>query len=139
MRREYFSVYPGQQSQRQGRARSVDLQDRRGPVVLFRPARRRRRGSGVDDHQRVLQGRFSATADGVRGRGDQTARPQTRRKRRMIYQDSKTLLAVRDLHATINGIEILKGMNLTVKSREVHAIMGPNGSGKSTFAKVLAG
>ena len=57
----------------------------------------------------------------------------------MIYQDSKTLLTVRGLHASVNGIEILKGMELTVRSGEVHAIMGPNGSGKSTFAKVLAG
>jgi len=57
----------------------------------------------------------------------------------MIYQDSTTLLEVRGLHATVNGIEILKGIDLTVKSGEVHAIMGPNGSGKSTFAKVLAG
>ena len=57
----------------------------------------------------------------------------------MIYQDSRTLLEVRGLHATVNGIEILKGMDLTVKSGEIHAIMGPNGSGKSTFAKVLAG
>ena len=57
----------------------------------------------------------------------------------MIYQDSTTLLEVRGLQATVNGIEILKGIDLTVNSGEVHAIMGPNGSGKSTFAKVLAG
>ncbi len=57
----------------------------------------------------------------------------------MIPQDSKTLLEVRGLCATVNGIEILKGIDLTVRSGEVHALMGPNGSGKSTFAKVLAG
>jgi Fe-S cluster assembly ATP-binding protein len=57
----------------------------------------------------------------------------------MIRQDSRILLEVRGLRATVNGIEILKGIDLTVSSGEVHAIMGPNGSGKSTFAKVLAG
>ncbi len=57
----------------------------------------------------------------------------------MIRQDSRILLEVRGLRATVNGIEILKGIDLTVRSGEVHAIMGPNGSGKSTFAKVLAG
>jgi len=57
----------------------------------------------------------------------------------MIRQDSKTLLEVRGLRASVNGIEILKGLDFTVKSGEVHAIMGPNGSGKSTFAKVLTG
>jgi len=57
----------------------------------------------------------------------------------MIYQDSKTILEVRGLCARVNGIDILKGLDFTVKSGEVHAIMGPNGSGKSTFAKVLAG
>ncbi len=57
----------------------------------------------------------------------------------MIRTGSKLLLDVRGLHASIDGVEILKGLDLTVKSGEVHAIMGPNGSGKSTFAKVLAG
>lgn len=57
----------------------------------------------------------------------------------MIYQNSKTLLEVRGLCATVNGIEILKDLDFTVKSGEIHAIMGQNGSGKSTFAKVLAG
>jgi len=57
----------------------------------------------------------------------------------MILQHSPTLLEVRNLHASINGTAILKGVNLTVKRGEVHAIMGHNGSGKSTLAKVLAG
>jgi len=57
----------------------------------------------------------------------------------MILQDSPTLLEVRALHASINGTPILKGLNLTIRRGEVHAIMGPNGSGKSTLSKVLAG
>jgi Fe-S cluster assembly ATP-binding protein len=49
------------------------------------------------------------------------------------------MLEIRNLHAGIDGKEILKGINLTVNKGEIHAIMGPNGSGKSTLAKVLAG
>lgn len=52
---------------------------------------------------------------------------------------NSTLLEIKDLQVSINGIKILKKLNLTVKKGEIHAIMGPNGSGKSTFSKVLAG
>jgi Fe-S cluster assembly ATP-binding protein len=52
---------------------------------------------------------------------------------------TQPILTIKNLSAGVEGREILKGINLTIRPGEVHAIMGPNGSGKSTLASILAG
>jgi len=56
-----------------------------------------------------------------------------------MNETGNTMLEIRNLHATVDGKEILKGINLKVAAGEVHAIMGPNGSGKSTLGNVITG
>ena len=55
------------------------------------------------------------------------------------YKNNNIMLQIKNLHVSINGKEIIKGLNMEVKAGEVHAIMGPNGTGKSTLAAVIAG
>src|SRR5690554_581578 len=60
-------------------------------------------------------------------------------KIKRLKDRSVQMLSIKNLHASVEGKEILKGINLEIKAGEVHAIMGPNGSGKSTLSQVLAG
>src|SRR5205085_12512427 len=115
-------------------------------------------GRGHDGTERLLPRGLQRRADGVRGGSAEIARSEFRRKRWLVarllscwgseslppsnsatWQPLEIMLDINNLHAGIDGKEILKGLTLHVGTGEVHAIMGPNGSGKSTLANVLAG
>src|SRR5262249_33993365 len=118
----------------QGRARSVHVEDRRGPDLLLPPARHLDRRRREHDRQRFLQGSVPRAADGICRRGSKAPLYQSGRISRLAMS-----LEIKDLRVIAEGKEILKGLTLTVGAGEVHAIMGPNGSGKSTLARALSG
>src|ERR1700738_4087178 len=139
MRRAHVSLHGSQKPDRDRRARGQHFENRRGSTVLLPSARHFGGRRGQHDRQRVLQSGVQGAADGVRCRGAEPVERESGRRRRLTAWKDKILLKITDLSARVAGKAILKGVNLGVRGREVHAIMGPNGSGKSTLAQVLAG
>src|SRR5690606_21720250 len=154
VRGAHLPVHRGEEPDGYRRARGHHLEDQRRPAVLLPEPRHLRGGRGEPDRGRLLQAGVPRAADGVRGRGQEAARSEPGRQRRLTGHPpprpcptrardrpvtTTTMLKIENLHASVGGREILKGLSLEVKPGEVHAIMGPNGAGKSTLGNILAG
>ena len=132
VRRAHRAVHRGAEPVGQRGARGIHHEGERGPALLLSAARARAGRRAVRHRQRLRSGRGQAAAARIRRRSGPAARSQP-------GGNGRLMLEVRGLCAAVAGVEILKGVDLSVGVDETHAIMGPNGSGKSTLAYVLAG
>src|SRR5216684_4470684 len=144
MRGLHVPGHPGPGADGPDGARSVNLEDRRRAAVLLPATRHHPGGRHEHDRERLLQAGLPEAPHGVRGRGPEAhhREPEPGRNGRLNTDSGAggtTMLEIKDLKVRVSGKDILKGIDLSVRPGEVHAVMGPNGSGKTTLAQVLAG
>src|SRR5947208_10891728 len=123
---EHLPLYRRAQQHRDHGARSVDIEDRRGPNLLPAPARPVVRRCRLDDRERLLQGSLQGAADGIRRGGHAAARYQSRGERRVMpgkvkRETGNALLEVKGLRVAVAGNEILKGVRSEEHTSELQS------------------